>query len=89
MGINKAQFQGFRTGQEVTNAVGVVTFDTGLLRQVEHLTVSFLDSAGKDEAKYDWIASTTVPGQVTVSVLKAAGTAADTAVNFTWVAFGY
>lgn len=79
----------FRSGSEVTNASGIVTFATGLLKKVEHLSVAFTNSGGKDEAKYDWAESATVPGQVTVTVYKAAGTAADTAVNFTWLAHGF
>ena len=77
----------FRTGLDVTSALGVVTLDTGLHRVVEHFSLSFLDSAGKDEAKYDWAALGN--GLVLVTVLKAAGTAADTAVNFSWFATGF
>ena len=82
-----AQHPLFRSGLETTSAIGVVVFPTGLLKTVEHLHCSFKDSAGKDEAKYDW--ADLGNGSVKVTVLKAAGTAADTAVTFTWLAFGF
>jgi hypothetical protein len=78
----------FRSGLDVSSAsTGFCFIDTGFVRKVEHFSLSFLDSAGKDEAKYDWVEVS--PGQVKVSILKAAGTAADTAVNFSWFATGF
>lgn len=76
----------FRAGTETTNSSGVVSFETGL-QNVEHLSCSFTNSAGKDESKFDW--SVDANGLATVTVLKAACGAGDTAVSFTWLAYGF
>jgi hypothetical protein len=82
-----AQHPLFRHGLETSPAAGVMVFPTGLLRTVEDLHISFKDSAGKDEAKYDW--DDLGNGDVQVTILKADGSAADTAVTFSWTAFGF
>lgn len=77
------------TDSNSTTPSGDLTIDTGLAHDVKFFDLTFQNSAGKDEAKFDWSNVDGQPGKVSVKILKADGSAADTAVNFTWFAYGF
>ena len=78
-----------RTGSEVTDDTGLITFQTELLNRVEHLSITITATEDDTVARILWAASETVPGEVSVEFQQADGTPATETVSFTWAATGF